>query len=123
MWDQEWIRQGKLAVEEVFSHDLFLEGYPIFNKYLLKRKYLKILKVDAGTGRYGVRFSIDHPDSRIIVSDINKHSLQFVNKLAGSVKTGNVETVQKSILVCVKLTIQANEILPFESIYGVWIGK
>ncbi len=89
IWSDVWRSESSESQTSLFKHRLFVEGYPIFKKYI-PQEVKKILDIGGGTGRYGVAFARDFPNSTVTVADILPESLVIGRNLAESIKVPNV---------------------------------
>ncbi|OGZ06569.1 MAG: hypothetical protein A2942_00235 [Candidatus Lloydbacteria bacterium RIFCSPLOWO2_01_FULL_50_20] len=91
VWENEWQNGGgENSAKTLFGQRLFIEGYPVFKKYIPKDAEL-ILDVGGGTGRYGVKMAQDLPNAKVMVTDILPESLVIARSLAQEVNAKNVE--------------------------------
>ncbi len=98
IWDDVWISQGKAGDPiAVFNNRLFIEGYPVFKSHIPKN-IKKILDVGSGTGRYGIKFSQDFPDSKVTITDISDESIDFISRLAERTRTKNISIQKENVL-------------------------
>jgi SAM-dependent methyltransferase len=89
VWSDVWLHERPSRFSDVLTQRLFIEGYPVFKKYIPKDAK-KILDVGSGTGRYGVSFARDIPDATVYITDILEESLAFARKLAEEAGVKNV---------------------------------
>ncbi|MBX4189725.1 methyltransferase domain-containing protein [Candidatus Parcubacteria bacterium] len=90
VWDKVWQGQIEDQPSAVFKHRLFVEGYPIFSKYIPKAT-TSILEVGGGTGRYGLYYASEHPEVAVTITDIVDSSLKVVNMLKESMGLKNIK--------------------------------
>ncbi len=90
VWENEWRHASKNGAKLLFNQRLFVEGYPIFRKYIPKNAKT-ILDVGGGTGRYGVKMAKDFPNAKVYVTDIVPESLEIARVLAQEVNATNLE--------------------------------
>jgi SAM-dependent methyltransferase len=89
IWGEEW-RKGNYNARNLFENRTFLEGYPVFRKYI-PPDTKKIIDLGAGTGRYGVKFALDFPESTVYLTDLLEESLDVMRALAKEVGVANAE--------------------------------
>lgn len=96
VWTSEWKNSLGTADKNFFTQRLFLEGYPVFKKYIPPH-VKKILDVGSGTGRYGLQFAKDFPDTHVTISDIVPESLELAKRIAGSSNLTNVSFERQDV--------------------------
>lgn len=89
IWAGVWQNGKPSKFQDVFKHRLFVEGYPVFKKYI-PREVKTILDVGSGSGRYGVSFARDFPDATVFLADIVEESLFFAKELTKETGVENV---------------------------------
>jgi len=89
IWERALARE--FLKNNFFSHRLFLEGYPLFKKYILERKPKNILEIGAGSGRYGLKIANDFRNIHVTITDILQESLDFIKILLEKTKLENVD--------------------------------
>ncbi|MBI1755401.1 methyltransferase domain-containing protein [Candidatus Azambacteria bacterium] len=89
VWRKAWEDQGAASSRAVFKHRLFIEGYPIFKRYI-PQNMRSILEIGGGSGRYGLAFAKDFPKSTVVISDILPESLEMVKKMGSELGLRNV---------------------------------
>lgn len=77
IWSAVWRQEKPVTRRELLSNRLFVEGYPIFKKYVPNDVH-QLLDVGSGSGRYGVRFAEDFPKSEVYLTDITDESLAVI---------------------------------------------
>src|SRR5258708_20614297 len=97
VWRNQWASADKEIPEKFFTHRLFIEGYPIFKKYISYADK-EILDAGGGTGRYGIQIARDFPESQIIISDILEESLNIGKKIAAEFALKNIGFIKDNIL-------------------------
>ncbi len=95
VWGARW--DIKASAKQLFLHRLFIEGYPIFKKYIPKNAGT-ILEVGAGSGRYGLMFAQEFPHSKIIESDLVPESLAAILRATIELGLDNVEIQPQNVL-------------------------
>lgn len=98
VWQNEWNRDIKTGPNAFFGQRLFVEGYSVFKKYISEKPGQIILDIGSGTGRYGVKFAKDFPESNIIITDILEESLRVGKKLADYLGVKNVLFKKEDVL-------------------------
>lgn len=93
IWGAVWRQERPAMRRELFSNRLFVEGYPIFKKYVPNNAH-QLLDVGSGSGRYGVRFASDFPESKVYLTDITDDSLAVIRHSVDVVGVTNI-IVQK----------------------------
>lgn len=89
VWRTVWQESSADEVGSFFKHRLFIEGYPVFKKYIpVGAKTL--LDAGGGSGRYGIAFARDFPNLQVVVSDILPEALDVGRRLATDIGVGNV---------------------------------
>jgi len=96
IWEKEWNSPREQSAKVLFGQRLFVEGYPIFRKYIPKDAKT-ILDVGGGTGRYGVKLAQDFPNAKAVVTDILSESLVIARSLAREVNVTNVEFQKEDV--------------------------
>ncbi len=97
VWRNQWASADKEIPEKFFTQRLFIEGYPIFKKYISYADK-EILDAGGGTGRYGIQIARDFPESQIIISDILEESLNIGKKIAAEFALKNIGFIKDNIL-------------------------
>jgi len=98
IWSKEWSQQYQSKGGSFFAHRLFVEGYPIFKKYIPHGDSAKkLLDIGGGSGRYGLHIAMDFPSAAIIVADIVQESLELGARTAKEMKISNVHFEQQDI--------------------------
>ncbi len=97
IWRKKWEMAQGISVREAFSSRLFLEAYPVIKKYI-PNKFQNLLDVGAGSGRHGLKFAQDFPESSVTISDILDESLAISRRLAVEAEIKNVEFQKDDIL-------------------------
>ena len=97
IWDKEWKKQKVATLRMIFGHRLFVEGYPIFKRYIPKGDKL-ILDIGGGSGRYSLKLAQDFSGSKVVVTDISEGSLVLIKKLSRELKLDNVGVKKEDIL-------------------------
>ncbi|MBI3571970.1 methyltransferase domain-containing protein [Candidatus Kaiserbacteria bacterium] len=67
--------------KDFFWHRMFLEGYPVFKRYLPLRPGQKILEIGGGSGRHGFKIAHDFPGSAVTITDIVDDSLLLMRRM------------------------------------------
>lgn len=93
VWKEIWEKEVPASPKEIFNNRLFVEGYPVFSRFLPQQPFC-LLDIGSGTGRYGVRFALDHPRSSFVLTDILDQSLFHIRSLVNAAGVKNV-SVQK----------------------------
>jgi ubiquinone/menaquinone biosynthesis C-methylase UbiE len=93
VWSAFWRREKPVTRRELFSNRLFVEGYPVFRKYI-PNGAKAILDVGSGSGRYGARFAEELPESIVHLTDITDDALIVMARSADIVGVTNV-VIQK----------------------------
>jgi ubiquinone/menaquinone biosynthesis C-methylase UbiE len=70
---------------------VFLEGYPVFKKYLPDVPGQRILEVGGGSGRHGLKIAHDFPESHVVITDIVDDSLALMARMRERLGIANVE--------------------------------
>ena len=89
VWEKEWKSIERGGAKEFFGHRLFVEGYPVYKRYIHKDAKM-FLDVGGGTGRYGVKFGQDFPEAKVYVTDILESSLDVARRLIAETGVHNV---------------------------------
>jgi len=99
VWRKEWQNYlgSNINPHKIFLQRLFVEGYPIFKKYI-PDNVIEVLDVGSGTGRYGIRVAQDYPESKVIISDILEESLNIGRAISGKLALDNVHFLKDDIL-------------------------
>src|SRR3989339_40300 len=97
VWGAFWQRQAKSDFTSLFTQRLFLEGYPVFKKYIPKVDNLKVLDVGSGSGRYGLQIARDFPQAEVVLSDIVQSSVDFMKNLVQWSSLSNMKVKQEDI--------------------------
>ncbi len=97
VWSAVWQKQAKSDFASLFTQRLFLEGYPVFKKYIPKEDNFKILDVGSGSGRYGLQIARDFPQAQVVLSDIVQSSVDFMKDLTQWSNLNNVQVKQEDI--------------------------
>ena len=97
IWEKEWQGGNPSDLGVIFQHRLFLEGYPIFARYIPKDAK-RILDVGAGTGRYGLKFAQDYPKSHVTITDVLPESLMHIEAYRHELNVSNVSIQKESAL-------------------------
>lgn len=98
VWQGEWEKEINVDPRAFWGHRLFIEAYPVFKKYIPKKDGQIILDIGSGTGRYGVKFAKDFPNSKVVISDILGESLVIGRKLANYLGVKNVQFQKEDVL-------------------------
>lgn len=98
VWKEEWNKDVKSDSVVFFGQRLFVEGYKIFSKYIPQEYGKIIIDIGSGSGRYGVKFAKDFPETKIIITDILQESLDIGKKLAEYQNVKNVEFKREDVL-------------------------
>ena len=88
VWSDVWSEEVAVTRREMFSNRLFVEGYSVFKKYIPKNT-ATILDIGSGSGRYGIRFAEDFPDSVVYLTDITDNSLAIIARSIESIGVKN----------------------------------
>ena len=97
VWKNIWDKQARLnKVDKILKNQLFVKGYPVIKKYMPSGKF-NFLEVGTGTGRYGVAFARDFPESMFVLTDILDESLAVAKNLADYSNVANTEFVKADI--------------------------
>ncbi|MCK5027388.1 MAG: class I SAM-dependent methyltransferase [Candidatus Pacebacteria bacterium] len=95
VWGSEWDRMNKnKELGEVFRSKLFIEGSPIYRKYIPENPKM-ILDVGAGTGKYGVIYAKEFLESTVYITDVIEESLDIIRRLTKEVGVENNTVIQK----------------------------
>lgn len=97
VWERVWNDQSAISSREIFKHRLFVEGYPIFKQYI-PPDAKHILEIGGGSGRYGLAFARDFPQSAVAITDVLPESLEIVKKLGQELKLDNITTQKEDAL-------------------------
>lgn len=97
IWRNLWNSFGHTDSERFFTQRLFVEGYPVFKKYISPNPR-EILDAGGGTGRYGLHLAQDFPECRVTISDILDESLAIGKRIAGELNIKNIEFKRDDIL-------------------------
>lgn len=89
IWSGIWHNGKPGKFQEVFRHHLFVEGYPVFKKYI-PQEAKTILDVGSGSGRYGVSFARDFSNTTVYLTDIVDESILSAKGLAEEAGVKNV---------------------------------
>jgi len=89
VWENEWKNSEQGGAKALFGHRLFIEGYPVYRKYIPK-DMRTFLDVGGGTGRYGVKFGQAFPEAQVFVTDILESSLDVARRLIAEIGVHNV---------------------------------
>lgn len=89
VWKDVWTREKTAPAKKLFHQRLFIEGYPIFRKYI-SDDVKSILEIGGGSGRYGLKFAQDFPNSIVTITDIVQESVDFITRLANELGLRNV---------------------------------
>ncbi len=92
VWGEVW-GGNPPSVHDIFLQRLFLEGYPVFKKYVPEGAR-SILEIGAGSGRYGLKFATEFPDAHVTLTDIVDTAILGMMNLKNALGLTNV-TVQK----------------------------
>ncbi|MCK4539878.1 WxcM-like domain-containing protein [Candidatus Parcubacteria bacterium] len=98
VWREEWKKDINSNPKAFWGQRLFLEGYLVFKKYISEKAGQIILDIGSGTGRYGVKFAQDFPNSKVIISDILEESLVIGRKLADYLGVKNAQFQKEDVL-------------------------
>lgn len=74
IWENVWSREKTTTPSDFFRVRLFIEGYPVFKKYV-PRDTRSILEIGTGPGRFGLALARDFPNAHVTVTDIVEASL------------------------------------------------
>jgi len=97
IWRKEWEKTKSATPQMIFGHRLFIDGYPIFKKYIPQDAKL-ILDIGGGTGRYGLKIAQDFPNSKVIIADILQESLDLASRLAKELDIENIKTQREDVI-------------------------
>lgn len=95
VWSDTW-KRGGISVKNIFKQRLFIEGYPVFKKYI-PNDTKRILDVGAGTGRYGLKFAQEFPSAHVTISDILDESVTMIAGLAQELHLKNVVVAKEDV--------------------------
>lgn len=98
--DEVWRAQWKMDdtnIGSVFTNTLFVEGYPVFKKYL-DHRHRRVLEIGSGTGRYGLKIAQDFPESQVLVTDILDESVALINRLIERLRITNANSQKEDVL-------------------------
>jgi|SRR3989338_3081486 len=95
VWSAEWNKED-VTTKEIFTQRLFVEGYPVFKKYIPKDTK-QLLDVGAGTGRYGLKFAQDFPDAHVTITDILDESVALISGFVKDLNTKNVTVAKEDV--------------------------
>jgi len=96
IWSTIWRDEQVIDPRQFFRQRLFVEGYPIFRRYLPATAET-ILDAGGGSGRYGVKFALDYPAAKIVVADISSESLRLVRRIARAFGVCNIDLTQADL--------------------------
>ncbi len=92
VWGGVWKQEPVVSRKEMFGNRLFVEGYPVFRKYIPQTAHT-ILDVGSGSGRYGIRFAED-TGAQVYLTDITDESLRVIREAVETIGVRNV-VIQK----------------------------
>lgn len=90
VWSAVWRESSPDRADSFFKHRLFIEGYPVFKKYIPSGAK-NLLDAGGGSGRYGLSFARDFQGLEVTVSDILPEALDVGRQLAAHVGASNVK--------------------------------
>lgn len=90
VWATVWRESSTDEVGSFFKHRLFIEGYPVFKKYI-PAGAKALLDAGGGSGRYGIAFARDFPTLQVTVSDILPEALDVGRRLAADIGVPSVK--------------------------------
>lgn len=95
VWSTEW-KKGGIAAKAIFTQRLFVEGYPVFKKYIPKDPK-RFLDVGAGSGRYGLKFAEEFPGAHVTITDVLDESVAMIAGFAKELSATNVTVAKEDI--------------------------
>lgn len=96
VWQNVW-EGADFNVDKIFSNQLFVEGYRIYEKYI-PAGAIEILEAGGGSGRFGLKIARSLPNSNVKIIDIVDSSLNFSKKLSDKLNLKNVSIIKNDIL-------------------------
>ncbi|HQI25763.1 MAG TPA: class I SAM-dependent methyltransferase [Candidatus Paceibacterota bacterium] len=91
VWAEVWRKfPDTLSGKELFGQRLFVEGYPIFSRYLPSNKSSKVLDIGSGTGRYGLKMALTDKSRLVYLVDILPESVEMMKRSAAYLNIENV---------------------------------
>lgn len=89
-WDNVW-HFTVSDTKQIFVNKLFKAGYESFLPYIKIHSFSTFLEVGAGTGRYGLAFAKDFPNTKFTLTDPTQGSVDYMSKLLNSLQLSNVD--------------------------------
>lgn len=96
VWRGVWKKEKDANAKKLFHQRLFIEGYPIFRKYI-PDDTRSILEIGGGSGRYGLKFAQDLPECVVTSTDIVEESVGFIKKLVDELSLRNVSVKKEDV--------------------------
>ena len=90
-WGNLWREEGTLS-GNFFNHRVFLESYPLYCKYLGHPvPGSRFLEVGTGSGRHGLKFALDNPQMKVVMTDLLPVSAEKVKEKIAQLHLQNAE--------------------------------